>query len=145
MTSKATSTRGAQVQRGDGLTPEGFMKVGEVTGFKGPSSKATTIDVTSMDSDAMEFIPGLVDNGEVSLDFNFVGSDMQQAGLVADIAAGTIRTHRLVANDHDSNPTTATFLGMVTGHDLSGSVNQVLKGSASIKISGAITWVRAPE
>ncbi len=144
MTSKATSTKHSKVQRGDGATPENFTTIAEVTGFKGPSAKATTIDVTSMDSDAMEFKPGLVDNGEVSIDFLFVGSDQQQQGLVADIAAGTMRNHRLVANDHLATPSTATFLGLVTGHDLSGALNSALKGSATIKISGVITRTFAP-
>ncbi len=142
--SKAKSSKGSKVQRGDGLTPENFTTIAEVTGFKGPSSKATTIDVTSMDSEAMEFVPGLVDHGEVSIDFNFIGSDAEQQGLVTDIVAGTLRNHRIIANDHAVAPSTATFLAMVTGHDLSGGVNAALKGSASLKISGAITRTFRP-
>lgn len=144
MGSKAKPSKGSKVFRGDGLNPENFTQIAAVTSFKGPNAKVTTIDMTDLDSDAMEFTAGLVDNGEISVDFNFIGSDVQQQGLASDIAAGVMRNHRLVANDHPTNPSTATFLGLVTGHDLNGGVNALLKGSATIKISGAITRTYAP-
>ncbi len=144
MASKAKSAQGSKVFRGDGNTPEVFTQIAAVTGFKGPDAKATTIDITDMDSEAMEFVPGLPDNGSVSIDFNFVGSDLQQQGLAADIAAGNMRNHRLVVNDHKTRPSTFDFFGLVTDHGISGGTNQALKGSASIKISGKVTPVYRP-
>lgn len=145
MATKAKSTRGIQLQRGDGGGTEVFTTIGEVTNIKGPSEKAGQLDATSFDSTAMEFIAGLSDPGEITFDVNFVGSDAQQQGLRTDLRNGTLRNFKLKLNDHATTPTTVAFAAIVTSApELSGSVNQVLKGSCSLKISGTPTWTYAP-
>ncbi len=145
MATKAKSTKGLQLQRGDGGGSEVFTTIGEVTNIKGPSEKAGQLDATSFDSTAMEFIAGLADNGEITFDVNFVGSDAQQQGLRVDLRAGTLRNFKLIINDHDSSKTTVTFAAIVTGApEISGGVNQVIKGSCSLKVSGVATWSYAP-
>lgn len=140
MTTKAHSSKTFKLQRGDDAGSV-FTNIAEVTSMNGPDEKASQIDVTSFDSTAMEYIAGLTDGGEVSFDFNFVGSDAQQAGLRTDLRAGTVRSFKAIANDHASDPSNVTFTAIVTA--LSGfkaGVNQALKGSCSLKISGLPTW-----
>lgn len=145
MATKAKSTKGIQLQRGDGGGTEVFTTIGEVTNIKGPGEKTSPLDATSFDSTAMEFISGLPDNGELTFDVNFVGSDAQQQGLRTDMRNGTLRNFKLKLNDHATTPTTITFAAIVTSApEISGSVNQVLKGSCSLKISGQATWSYAP-
>jgi len=148
MATKATSTKGVQLQRGDGGSPtETFTKIAEVISFKGPSEKAPQLDATSFDSVAMEFIAGLPDNGEITAEVQYVGTDAQQQGLRTDLRAGTKRNFKLVLNDQPaggSNPTSIAFAAIVTqAPELGGSVNNVIKGSISLRISGAATWTYA--
>lgn len=145
MATKAKSTKGLRLQRGDGGGSEVFTTIGEVTNIKGPSEKAPQLDATSFDSTSMEFIAGLADGGEVTFDVNFVASDAQQQGLRTDLRAGTVRNFKLIVNDHATTPTTITFAAIVTAApEISGSVNQVIKSSCSLKVSGTATWSYAP-
>lgn len=145
MTTKATNTKGIKLQRGDGGGPETFTLIGEITNIKGPSEKASPIDATSFDSVAMEFIGGLPDNGELTFDCNFIGGDTQQQGLRTDLRNGTKRNFKLILNDNVSTPTTVTFAAVVTAApEISGSVNAIVKGSCSVRISGQPTWTYAP-
>jgi hypothetical protein len=145
MTTKATSSKGIKLQRGDGAGSETFTTIGEVTNIKGPSEKAAPIDATSFDSVAYEFIGGLPDNGELTFDVNFVASDAQQQGLRADLRAGVTRHFKLILNDNAVTPTTVNFSAVITAApELSASVNSVVKGSCSVRISGQPTWNYAP-
>lgn len=145
MTTKAKSSKGIKLQRGDGGGSEVFTTIAEITNVKGPSQKAGTLDATSFDSTSMEFIAALSDGGEVTFDMNFIGSDAQQQGLRTDHVAGTVRNFKLIYPDHATTPTTVSFAALVTAPpEPSGGVNQVIKGSASLKVSGAPTWTYAP-
>lgn len=145
MTTKAKSSKGIKLQRGDGGGTEVFTTIGEVTNIKGPGEKAAQLDATSFDSTAMEFIAGLSDSGELTFDVNFVSNDAQQQGLRTDMRAGTLRNFKLILNDHATTPTTIAFAAIVTAApELSGSVNQVVKASCSLKVSGLPTWTYAP-
>lgn len=146
MTTKATSTRGVQLQRGQGDgPPETFTLIAEIQSFKGPSEKAPQLDATSFDSSAMEFIAGLPDNGELTAECQFIGTDAQQQALRTDLRNGTKRNFKLLLNDKATGggtPTTITFAAIVTqAPEIGGGVNQVVKGSISLRISGTATWV----
>lgn len=145
MTTSATSTKGIRLQRGDGGGTEVFTTIGEVTNIKGPSEKASQLDATSFDSTAMEFISGLSDSGEITFDMNFVGQNAQQQGLRTDLRNGTLRNFKLILNDHATTPTTVAFSAIVTAApDIAGGVNQVVKASCTLKVSGLPTWTYRP-
>jgi hypothetical protein len=142
MTTKATSTKGVKLQRGDGAGSETFTTIAEVLSWKGPTEKAPQLDASSFDSTAMEYISGLPDNGEVTFDVNWVGSDAQQQGLRTDLRAGTKRNFKLQLVDSGGvTPTIVSFAAIVTGApELSGAVNQIVKGSCSLRITGQATY-----
>ncbi|MGH3598937.1 MAG: phage tail tube protein [Pseudonocardiaceae bacterium] len=64
---------GTVLARGDGATPEVFVAIGNTTSIEGPGLKRDTRDVTAHDSPDryMEFIGGLVNGGDVSVDLNY--------------------------------------------------------------------------
>lgn len=140
----ATHTRGTLVQAGDEATATSFVTIAEVKSFDGPSSQAPSIDVSSFDSTGKEFIAGLSDGGEVSLDLNFVGSDSGQEQLLTDHQAGTSRYYQIVFNDHDTNPTTVVFVASVTGHTPSGQTDAAYMLKVTLKVSGTPDWTFAP-
>jgi hypothetical protein len=134
-----------KLQRGDGGGDRGVHPDRRVTSIKGPTEKAPQLDATSFDSTAMEFIAGLPDNGELTFECLFVGTDAQQQGLRTDLRAGTLRNFKLDLNDHVSDPTIISFAAIVTGApEVTASVNQVVKGSCSLRISGTATYHYRP-
>lgn len=145
MASKANAAKGTKLQRGDGATPENFTTIGEVTTFNGPNKTVNEIDVTSFDSEAEEFVFGVPSNGEVSFEFNFVGSNVEQQGLQTDADAGTKRNYRIVLNDHATSPTRFDFLAGIKAVGFQGQgPNAAYKGSCTLKISGEVTRTYAP-
>ncbi|EFC78983.1 phage tail tube protein [Parafrankia sp. EUN1f] len=65
---------GTQLRRGNGATPiETFTTIAEVTNISGPSMERETLDMTSHSSPDKwrEFIGGIKDGGEVSIDMNY--------------------------------------------------------------------------
>lgn len=138
MTTKAVSAQGVTLQRGDGATPtEAFATIAEILDWQGPTETAKQIDATSLDSTAREYIPGLLDGGEVSGNFIWVGSNTQQQGLRSDLAARVKRNFKLTLTDTGaSTPTIITFTAVVTDISLKGQVDDKIMGSFKLKISG---------
>ncbi|SRR6266487_325565 len=143
MPSKATSGQKVQFERGDGATTEVFTKVAEITTFTGPSRTAKEIDVTSVDSDAMEYIAGIMDSGEMSLDGNFVASDTMQQGLAADLTNRVRRNFKFLLNDHPTTPTSISFTALVKAFSIKGGVNAKLDFTCSLRLTGTPTIVYA--
>ncbi len=143
MASNALPTQGILVKVGDGATPtELFTTIAEVTGFSGPTTEANEIEVTTLSSTAKEFISGLVDNGEVTLEVNAVPSDTQHNQIRSDISAGTVRNYQIDFNDMPdggSNPTTYVFAAFVKSFPFSAAADDKLSGTITLRISGAIT------
>jgi len=123
----------------DATTPDtADVPISGLKSFDGFDGEASEIDTTDLGSDAKEFMLGLVDNGAFSIEFFPNFSDVGQEDLRSNAAAGTSALFKLTLPDS----TTATFTGLVkNAQKLSGSVDSVVDGSASIKISGAVTWV----
>lgn len=146
MATKAKASKGTLVQRGDGGGSEVFTTIGEVLSFAGPGEAAESIDVTSFDSVAKEFIStGLPDGGEVTFELNFVGSDAQQQGLREDLRAGTVRNFKVVLNDHAVTKTTFAFSAVVTALEgPSAGQGEQYKMSVTLKVSGQATITYAP-
>jgi len=122
----------------DATTPAtADVAIGGIKSFSGFDGEASEIDTTDLDSTAKEFILGLVDNGNIGLEFFPNYSDSGQDDLRANAIAGTSCTIKFTFPD----TSTATFTAYVkNAHSLSGSVDAALEGSASLRISGAVTW-----
>lgn len=142
MTTKASSSQGTLIKRGDGAGTEVFTTVAEVLSFTGPTQSATQVDVTSFDSTAREYIAGLRDSGEITFEMNYVGSSASQQGLQTDLNNRTTRNFKIIFNDNtvDADKTTISFAAIVTQFTLAkGQVDSPLTSSVSLKISGAPT------
>ena len=146
MASKAKPSKGTKIQRGDGGGTEVFTTIGEVKSFDGPSEKVVSIDVTSFDSTAKEFVSdALPDGAEVTFGVNFIGNDAQQQGLRADLRAGTLRNFKVILNDHATNPTTFAFAAIVTDFKgPSAGQGEVYKADLTLKVSGQATVTYSP-
>lgn len=138
MASKATTSKGVQLKRGNGAGTEVFTKIGEVNSFSGPSGSATVINVSSLDSVAQEKLMGIADEGQLTFSMNFIGDDVQQAGLREDRIGGVLRNFQLVLTDEDA--TTLTFSAFVLNFSIEGGVDQAITASCTLEISGEVEW-----
>ena len=136
------SAFGTLLKIGDGGSPESFTTVAEVSSIGGPTLSLDPIDVTSHDSTGgwRQFVGGLLDGGEVSLEINYdpVGATHDAStGLIADMVARTLRNFQLVFPDTGS--TTWTFAALITAFEPSEPIDDKLAASVTLKVSGQPT------
>ena len=119
--------------------------VAEVVGFNGPSGGANVIDVSHLGSTAKEKLLGLRDEGQVTLDVNFRPGTTSQDYLRSCRATRTMRKGVIQLNDNTTEAarTKIIFDAYVGGFSVSGAVDQVVKGSITLEITGACTYATA--
>jgi hypothetical protein len=129
------NTIGMAYTSGGTATPNTWTQVKENKGIKPSGASASSIDVTDLDSTAMESRTGLMDNGTFSIDINILESDPGQAAVLAAFAASTVNTYKVT-----TPLKTRTFSASCTKFPTipDASVNGVQTGSAEFKISGAV-------
>jgi predicted secreted protein len=140
--SPAVSAFGTLVKIGDGAVSESFTTIAELRKIGGPKLKLETIDVTVHNTTEpwRQFIGGLLDGGEVTVDLNFIPSDSTHnptTGLLADMINRVQRNFQMVFPD--AGLTTWAFTALVIGFDMSSEPSSVLMATVTLKISGSPT------
>src|SRR4051812_14284230 len=118
MTTSARIGYSTLFKSGNGAVPEVFTTLAEVTGITPPAMSRDTVDATHELSPGAwrEFIAGLKDGGEVSLDLNFVAGGTAAASLMAelDIDGPSASINRQIIFPDASY---FTFAGILTGFE----------------------------
>lgn len=110
----------------------------EVNSVNGPSGSANVIDVTHLRSTAKEKLIGLRDEGQISLDINFIATAANQIKLRESRAGRTQSNVALLFSD--SGNTLAAMKCYVSGFAITGAVDAKMTGSVTIEINGPVTW-----
>lgn len=138
----AISGVGAEFQLGNAASPEVFSKVAEVLSISGPELSAEQIEVTSLDSTGgyKEFIPGLLDGGTVSIEFNYIDGNTNQETLRTRVSTvnQTASNYRVALPD--SPISYVTFAAIVESYSMNVETGSAVTVSCSLKISGAPVW-----
>lgn len=113
--------------------------VGSISDIKGPSASKKEIDVTTMDSSAMEYLLGLPDFGDVTLDMIYEGADVAQNALYADSILATSPQRRCVIKLTDSASHAIMFKGYAKPFSWSMTKEDAIKLSGSIRVTGQAT------
>lgn len=129
-------TTGLTYTSGGTATPETYTKINGLVSFTGFDGSASELDTTDLDSVAMEFVSGLVDNGKFGFEMKVIKADAGQTSLRAARASGALTGFKLTLPD----ASVATYSALVKTIPTAGGVNAVLKGSVDTKISGAVVW-----
>jgi hypothetical protein len=135
--SSAFAPRGTQFLRSaDGVT---YTKAAEVVKIDISGAKADLADVTNMDSTSSfkEFLPTLLDAGEVKLDLNLINTDAIQNDFVADFNNQTLLYWRIQFPNARGK---FEFQGYVTQNDVSAEITKQTMRSVTVKITGPNTW-----
>lgn len=118
-----------------------YSTVAFVRDVSGPNLSLDPIEVTTHASSGgwREFIPGLLDGGEVSLDLFIDLGEATQAnstGILSEITGRTVEGFRITWPDSS----TATFNALVTSWQPGAVVDGALTGSVTLKVTGAVTF-----
>jgi|SRR3990172_2298203 len=119
-----------------GTSPITYTNILEITSFSGFDGAAAEIDVTHLSSTAKEFIMGLQDFGQFTIETSYLPADTGQDLLRT--AKGNRDLHYFKATFSDAS--TATFTGYVLSAPVSGGVDAKVDGSFVIRISGDVTF-----
>lgn len=120
-----------------------FVDVCEARNFTGFDGQASEIDVTTLCSTAMEFVPGLQDFGAFNFTMNYVPSDpAQQAMQKAKASGDTLWWKLTLPLDNNGDPMGAwLFQAFVRQMTLSGGVNAALESNVVLRITGEPTYI----
>ena len=132
----AVISNGTTIGVGDGAAPEVFSSLGEVTGISGPGQSAPVADTTHLSSAARTFLRGIEDGGEVTIECNLDTSDTPQTTARTSFTAGTLKNWKITF----PNSATCSFSAGVIGHDIAVAIDQQLKLTLKLKVSGNTTW-----
>ena len=113
------------------------VEVLQVVAANGPTGSAGKIDVTNLLSTAKEFLMGLRDEGDISFDTIYDPNDAGQASLFAD--RGTRTKKRLKIEFNDASTSFLDAKGYCTGFAITGAVDDALKATYTIAITGAVS------
>ena len=136
MSSSAFAGRSSQLKRGDGASPEVFSTITEIKRITRTGAKADLADVTNMDSGSYrEFLPTLLDAGELNFDGNYIPSDATQQTLQSDFDGQVKHNWQVVM---PGSRGIWHFAGYLVGLDLPDlQVDKEATFSAKLKITGA--------
>lgn len=130
---------GIALQRSDmeAGTPT-FTPIGNVTSVSGPEIERETYDVTSHDSEDgwREFIGGLKDGGEVSVELNY--DPRKHDALVADFDDTEARDYKMVF-PAPAGGGSWEFKALLTGFSQEAPVDDKLSAELTFKVTGKPT------
>lgn len=118
------------------------VTVGGIVDFSGPGGQANEIDITNINSSAKEYIIGLKDEGDFTMNLVVDTSNAGQTAIRADRDTRTKRKAVVQFNDStvELNKTKAIFDAYVKGFSITGSVDDAVRATATLRIAGPVTY-----
>lgn len=115
------------------------VAIAELTSIGGPSLSADTLDVSTHDSASgyREFVQGMRDGGEISIEGNFIPGNAGQIALKTDFDDGS--SDEYVITFPASMATTWTFNAIITGFETSAPFDDKASFTATMKVTGKPT------
>lgn len=136
MSASAIYSQGTKFAVSASGSPPSFSNIPEIVSIGGPDGQSPLIDVTDLDSTAREFLLGLKDEGAFSLEMFYIPQNAVHQTLRNAWSNRTTMQFRVTFAD--STTTVWEFSGLVTGFQQTAGVDQALKATVGIKISGSI-------
>lgn len=120
-------------------SPITYVTVPEVVSISGLGAQNELVDATSFDSaGSREYVGGLADGQEVSIECIYVPNSVQQEAFIAAVAAKATSNFKVTVTSSSPNVNFA-FAAANIGWSVAPSVDGVDHITFTIKISGAIT------
>ena len=122
-------------------SPDVYVAFAEVISITPPSASVDQVDVTHMLSPNRyrEFIDGLIDAGEMSMDINFVPGNNDDDRVFELLALPIGTDHRRNMRISYPNGVTWSFRGTLTGYEPDVPVDDKMTATLTFKVSGGVT------
>src|ERR1700746_867534 len=86
-------------ERGDGGSPESFTRICEIFSISGLGETNALVETTTFCSGGKrEYIPGLADGAEITVEANYDAEATDLADMIADVKAKARRNYRIVVD-----------------------------------------------
>jgi len=136
MPSTAIKSQGATLGRGDAASPEVYTAIANIQSFNLSGVEANDIDVTDLSSTGKEFLQGLEDPGSVDITGFYDSANTSHQAIRDAVGGSTVTNYRVTLSDSS----TITFAALVQSFALDIAVDGAVELSATLKISGGITY-----
>lgn len=126
---------------GNAASPAAYTRICEITGISGVGEVNDQVESTTFCSDGVrEYIPGLADGSEITLDANFIVDSVGRDMLIAAVKNKETRSFRIIVDDDGDDVTNLTFWfrAALLGWQFAPSVSEKNAIQFTLKISGAI-------
>ena len=124
-------------------SPEVYDTIEENASLSGLGVTNPLVDVTSHDSAAREYIAGLSDGSEITLECNYIQTaSSKQLDLMSDVDNKLTSGFQLTMVDSSVSPNTTktfTFSGVCLSYEIAPSFDDKHMITFTLKISGSIT------
>lgn len=130
------NTVGLTYTSGGTATPSAWTRVKELKGINPSNATVSKLDATDLDSEAMEYMAGLPDQGTLTFDINVLESDPGQAACLAKFLASENANFKITTASK-----TRTFNAAITKWPTIPvlAVNSIQTGQAELQVNGAVT------
>lgn len=140
--SKKYAGLGFQLQMGDGASPENFTAIAAIQDLKAPAIKADTVDATTHQSPGWkEKLVTLLDGGDVSFPIIYDPAEATHknaAGGLSYVMLQKILKNWKIRMTDDAH-SFITFAAFVTDFQVEGPVENLMKATIKLTVSGAVT------
>ena len=122
---------------GGTATPKAYLAAPETRKLNFADAQTPEIDVTTLISTSKEYLLGLQDAGEFSLEMNYVPFDAATVEMRLAKADAVVRSMRIDFQDGS----TFAFRGFVKAVPYQTDYQSAVSGSVTFKITGATIWM----
>jgi predicted secreted protein len=122
-------------------SPVAYVTIGEVTNITLPAVSRDAVDATHTESTGgyREAIPGLKDNGEVTIEMNYVHQSASDVLIRAQFALDTLTQCKIL---FDTSPEDGvSFNAIVTGYEVAAPIEDKVSATLTLKVSGVVTYI----
>lgn len=126
------------------ITGYDMGNIGEVVDFNGPGGSSPVINITHLQSTAVEKLIGIPDEGQLSITLNYNPTDAGQAGLRTDRAGRVKNLYDIIFHDTtisaSAMPSRAAFFGYCIQFGIAGNQNDKVVANSVMEVSGAVQY-----
>lgn len=129
-----THSKGIELQKGDGASPETFTKIGGITDMPAINSEKSTIDVTSIDDSNRHYDYGIGEPPSFTLTLWWNDDDAQQKELITEHQNETESNYKIVCPDSPS--TEYEFKAIIPSYSTPyGGINDMLQQDFTFQLN----------